>query len=229
MSKRTPEKRSWGTHNLHDDAGTPTFFADVVGFVEASADKIKAKGRRSRLRRARNLLAGYRILVCERQKDLACAIKRQHYKVTGQKYRFVHGGVAKVTPHRGEWAVETIERVGILRRPKGRKVVFIWGHRINAAFPPHIRGEGEFRSQRWWEHNKASNDLIERYLAAGWQVRAGGDPNTPKDRPGLRAYSSLPYEVGGGHFDRLASSDEIEDFRVMSRKGSDHPRLWAVA
>lgn len=230
--KRTPKKRSWGTHNLHDDAGIPTFFADVIGFVEAAPEKIKARGRKSRARRAKHALAGYRVLVCKQQKDLACAIKRQHYKVTGQQYELVHGGRAKVSPHRGEWAVETRERVGVLRRPKGRKVAFVFGHRVNAAFPPYIRGEADWRHKMWDAHDATSNGMIAHYLAEGWVVRAGGDPNTPKHKVNgkwVRAYRALKHEVGMGHFDRLASSDPIEDFTTLSRMGSDHPRLRAEA
>lgn len=234
---RQRRARTFGTHNLHDDEGVPTFFADVIGFTEASRKKIRAKGRKSRLRRAKHALAGYRIITCKQQKDLVCALKRQHYKVVGQQYVRVHGGLEKVTPARGEWAVETIERRGILRRATGRRVVFVWGHRINAAFPPHIRGEARLRTANWRKHDAVSNDMIQRYLKDGWEVRAGGDPNTPKRKvktgshPArwVRAYSSLRYEVGRGHFDRLASSSPIKDFTVLSRSGSDHPRLRASA
>lgn len=230
MSSHRP--RTFGTHNLHDDVGIPTFFADAVGFTEAIFPKIKAKGAKSRLRRAKHALSGYRVLTCKQQHDLVCALKRQHYKVIGQEYIRVHGGLEKVTPARGEWAVETIERVGLLRRAKGRRVVFIWGHRINAAFPPHIRGEARLRGSHWMKHDIISNEMIQRYLDEGWEVRAGGDMNTPKNRLGgewVMAYGALPHEVGEGEFDRLGSSEPISDVTVLSRKGSDHARLRATS
>lgn len=229
MGKR--KKRSWGTHNLHDEEGIPTFFADVVGFIEAIPRTVKAREQaRKNKRRAR--LRGYKIMTCQRQRDMVVAVKRYHYKVTGQSYTLVHGGRPEVTPHRGEWAIETIERVGRLRRAKGKKVAFIYGHRINAAFPPHIRGEAPLRAAYWMKHDIISNGMIESYLAAGYEVRTGGDPNTPKTKINgkwIRAYSSLPYEVGYGEFDRLGSSERIVKHEVLSRKGSDHKRLRAVA
>jgi hypothetical protein len=221
---RTYRPITFGTHNLHDETGIPTFFADVIGFTEAIGVTIRRRARRLRTKAA---LSGYQILVCKDQRDLVMAIKRSKYKVIGERYITVHGGRAEVTPHRGEWAVECVRRVGPLRRPIGRKEVFFLGHRINAAFPPYIRGEAMFRSQRWESHDRISNGMIEAYLLAGWVVRAGGDANTPKNRPQLNAYDALGYEVGRGEFDRLASSEEIIEHGTKSRKGSDHKRLWA--
>ena len=215
---------TFGTHNLHDEAGLPTFFADVVGYCEAIGVTVRKRARRLRTKAA---LSGYRVLVCEQQRDLVAAIKRSKYKVTGQKYIKVVDGRKLVTPNRGEWAIETVRRVGPLRRPIGRKEVFIFGHRVNAAFPPYIRGESIFRAAAWERHDNVSNAMIQAYLDAGWVVRAGGDANTPKRRPEVDAYSALGAEVGRGEFDRLASSEEILEFRLMSRKLSDHKRLWA--
>jgi hypothetical protein len=210
--------RSFGTHNLHDTAGVPTFFADVVLFTEAVPSTIRAKVRARRARLA-GRLSGYTIRVCKPQRDLVVALRRRHYRVTGTRYVRVHGGRAGVTPHRGTFAVETIERA------TGRRVVFIVEHRINAAFPPYVRGEEDFRAACWSAHDLVTNDLICDYLADGWEVRAGGDPNTPSRR--VLAYSGQLEEYGSG-FDRLGSSSELHG-ETLSRRGSDHPRLRAVS
>lgn len=209
--------RSFGTHNLHDAAGVPTFFADVVLFTEAVPATIRAQVRARRARLAARL-GGYTIRVCRPQRDLVVALRRRHYRVTATRYRRVHGGRAGVTPHRGTFAVETIERV------TSRRVVFIVEHRINAAFPPYVRGEEDFRATRWTDHDYVTNDWIADYLHDGWEVRAGGDPNTPH---GVRAYAGQLEEYGTG-FDRLGSSRELHG-ETLSRRGSDHPRLRAVS
>lgn len=233
MTDRKP--RSWGTHNTLDGEGRTTFFASVIGFTEGIADTIeKAVSRKNRRKKARRsgLVRGYRMLVCERQKDLVMVFNRFLYKYVDQEYIRVHDGKAKVSPNRGEWAVTLRERQGVLRRPTGDFVTFIWGHRVNAAFPPYIRGEGAWRKERWEMHDWTSNTLIQKYLELGHRVRTGGDPNTPKRRINgrwIRAYSSLPHEVGYGQFDRLGSSDPIESHEELDAVGSDHKRMRATA
>lgn len=203
-----------GTHNTHDDAGVPTFFADAIGFTEAMAPNVKAR-HRARFAKAKARLRGYAIRVCTHQKDLVLALKRRHWKVTATKYYPVHGGIAKVTPHRGTFVVET------RRRATGRREVFLLPHRINAAFPPYKRGEGMFRRARWQEHLELDNELIETYLADGWVVHAMGDVNTP---PHVDGFPALTYEVGRG-YDRIASSEPLGRVEYLRRMGSDHPRL----
>ena len=212
-----------GTHNLHDRDGIPTFFADVIGFTEAVPARIQAR-KAARWAKARARLVGFLIVVCSHQRDLVMALRRWHYKVTDTRYVPVHGGVAKVTPHRGTFVVETVRRVGKLRRAKGRREVFILSHRINAAFPPFIRGEATFRAEKWRDHTEVDESLARKYLAAGWVVHAMGDWNTPRGVDGMLA---LPYEAGRG-FDRIASSEPLRCVEVLDRKGSDHHRLRAM-
>lgn len=215
---------SFGTHNLHDTDGVPTFFADVVLFTEAIPATIRGKARAARARLG-GRLAGYTIRVCPQQRDLVIALRRRHYLVTGTQYVRVHPGRAKVTPNRGTFAVETRERA------TDRRVVFIVEHRINAAFPPFIRGEADFREARWRQHTTATTSLICRYLARGWEVRVGGDTNTPRN---VGAYEDL-YELEssfherGVGLDRLGSSEPMHAFEVLSRAKSDHPRIRAVS
>lgn len=215
--------RTIATHNLHDETGVPTFFADAIGFTEAIPSTIRAR-KRARWAKARAMLAGYIIVVCSHQRDLVMAFKRRHYKVTARRYHPVHGGVAKVTPHRGTFAVETVRRVGRLRRPTGRREVFLLSHRINAAFPPYKRGEAVFRREKWAEHDQVDDQLIREYRDAGWVVHALGDENTPKDE---RAWPALRFEVGHG-FDRIGSTVPLRGVKYLSRMGSDHPRLRAT-
>lgn len=222
---------SYGTHNLHDAAGVPTFFADVVLFTEAIPATIRGKALAARAR-LNGRLSGYTIRVCHEQRDLVIALRRRHYLVTGTQYVRVHPGRAKVTPNRGTFAVETRERA------TDRRVVFIVEHRINAAFPPYIRGEADFREARWRQHTTATASMIHRYLARGWEVRVGGDTNTP---PNVGAYEDLtwaeqrverpahPFFERGTGFDRLGSSSPIHAFERLSRQQSDHPRYRAVS
>ena len=204
-----------GTHNLHDETGTPTFFADAIGFTEAIPERIRA--------RKRTLQAAYTIRVCSHQKDLVMALRRRHYKVLGTEYVPVHGGRAKVTPHRGTFVVRTRRRVGRLRRARGRREVFLLAHRINAAHPPFKRGEPAFRVAMWSKHYATDAELVDTYEAAGWVVHLLGDLNTPK---GVRG-TTLPHEVGHG-YDRVASTERLRDREYLGRKGSDHPRLRAT-
>lgn len=214
--------RTIGTHNLHDETGIPTFFADAIGFTEAIPSTIRAR-MRARWANARARLAGYTMRVCSHQRDLVMALRRRHYKVTRTRYVPVHGGRAKVTPHRGTFVVETIRRKGRLRRPRGRREVFLLAHRINAAFPPFKRGEAQFRADRWTDHAATDAALARKYRAAGWVVHILGDLNTPRGVKGTR----LPHEVGHG-FDRIGSTVRLRRVQYLSRKGSDHPRLRAT-
>lgn len=212
--------RTFGTHNLHDQAGVPTFFADAVLFTEAIPPTIRAKALAARARMA-GRLSGYTVRTCHYQLDLVVALRRRHYRVTGTKYDLAHPGRAKVTPHRGTFAVETVERA------TGRQVVFIVEHRINAAFEPWVRGEAVFRTNSWLTHAQLTEQLIREYLANGWEVRTGGDLNTPRLTAGY--HTNLHLDERGTGFDRLASSSDVRHFEVLSRKGSDHPRLRAVS
>ena len=215
--------RSFGTHNLHDHDGVPTFFADVVLFTEAIPASIRGKARAARARLG-GRLSGYTIRVCPQQRDLVVALRRRHYLVTGTSYVPVHQGRAKVTPHRGTYAVETRERA------TGRRVVFIVEHRINAAFPPFVRGEADFRENRWRQHTTATTSMIHRYLNRGWTVRVGGDTNTP---PNVGAYEDITWGDGhtfferGNGLDRLGSSTPLHNFERLSHRKSDHPRIVA--
>lgn len=212
--------RSFGTHNLHDTAGVPTFFADAILFTEAIAPTIIAKVRARRaVLTAR--LSGYTVRVCRSQRDLVVALRRKHYRVTAVHYCPAHGGRAQVSPHRGTFVVEAIDRA------TGHRVVFIVEHRVNAAFEPWVRGERQWRRSMWVKHTKISEQLIQDYLADGWEVRAGGDLNAPKSVVGY--HCELGLDERGTGLDRLASSSPLRNFEVLSRKGSDHPRLRAVA
>lgn len=211
-----------GTHNLHDHDGVPTFFADAIGFTEAVAHRIRSR-KRARWAKARARLAGYTIRVCSHQRDLVMALRRRHYKVLGTSYEPVHGGRAKVTPHRGTFVVRTQRRTGRLRRARGRREVFLLAHRVNAAFPPFKRGEAEDRQDWWAKHERTDANLAAQYVAAGWVVHNLGDLNTPHGVRGTR----LPHEAGVG-FDRIGSTVRLRDRQYLSRKGSDHPRLRAT-
>lgn len=211
-----------GTHNLHDETGVPTFFADAIGYTEAIPGTIRAR-KRARWAKAAARLAGYTIRVCSHQCDLVMALRRRHYKVLGTEYVAVHGGVAKVTPHRGTFVVRTRRRTGRLRRARGRREVFLLAHRVNAAFPPFKRGEARDRQQWWTAHERTDAELANQYRAAGWVVHILGDLNTPHGVRGTR----LPHEAGVG-FDRIASTVRLRDRQYLSRKGSDHPRLRAT-
>lgn len=206
-----------GTHNLHDEAGVPTLFADVIGFTEAIPPTIRARVRSARAR-AKARLAGYRVLTCPRQRDLVLVVRRRLIKVTDAWYEPVHGGIPKVTPHRGTWVVE-----GVLRRT-GQPVRLVLSHRINAAFPPYKRGEPVIRRERWVKHTALDVRVIGDGVRRGRVVIAMGDLNTPR---GVNGYPGAGVQEAGGGLDRLAVAGGRFDgpTDVLSRKGSDHPRL----
>lgn len=198
-----------GTHNLHDQAGRPSPFADIVLFTEADP---------TRLRRTFTALRGWTVVVCRQQPDLAVAHRRRLFKLEGIRYRRAHEGAAKVTPHRGTWVLD-----GILA---GRDATLIVEHRINAAFPPYRRGEAAFRTRCWQTHTEMTLDLINEARAAGQLVIAGGDLNTPR---GVSGYRGVLDEVGRG-FDRLgvtAKGTRLHSVAYLGNAGSDHPRLRA--
>lgn len=217
-----------GTHNLHDEAGQPTRFADLILFTEAIPHTVDdALSRPTPSQRARALVArtklratGYAVVVVRHQPDLIIAWRRRVFRRMGPlSYERVVDGVPHVTPNRGTaW-------LPLQHRATGRRIAAVWEHRINAAFPPFVRGEPKFRADMWRAHTAHSTNLVETLHAAGWLVVAGGDENTPEH---IHAYPTMR-EVGHS-FDRLALRGpraHIGQPFYLSRKGSDHPRLRA--
>lgn len=193
-----------GCHNLHDETGHPTPFADVLLFTEAIHSEVRDE-----------LATTHDVYVCWQQRDLVIAIsKRLEQGRVRRHYRLVHPGLAKVTPHRGTFWL-TLNLAGV-------PTAIVVEHRINAAFPPFKRGERWFRPRMWRWHTRVTLRIITRHRRKHRQVLAGGDVNTPH---GVKGYPGL-HEVGD-HFDRLASSRPLRDLQMMSRMGSDHPRLRA--
>ena len=195
-----------GTHNTLDGRAPATDFGDVLLFTEAIPRKVRVELRDS-----------HDVYVCRFQSDLIIAIRKtlaqEHVRT---HYRLVHPGIAKVTPHRGTfWLTLTLE---------GKPAAVLVEHRINAAFPPFKRGERWYRPKMWRLHTRITMRIIERQKRKGRRVLAGGDTNTPH---GVKGYPGM-HEVGN-HFDRLASTTRLRSPEVMSRMGSDHPRLKAIA
>lgn len=196
---------SVGTHNLHDDAGTPTLFADLLSFTEAIPELV------------REVLAGSRHVgvFCAEQPDLVVCFDRAVFRKAGKTaYRRYVDGVAKVTPNRGTFTVP------LEHRDTGQLVTFNAEHRINAAFPPYVRGEAELRSDAWRRHTAGTLSSMVRQLKRGELPVSAGDTNTPRE---IAAYPGFA-ELGRG-FDRIGSSSRLTDPTYLTRKGSDHPRL----
>lgn len=193
-----------GTFNTWDGKGTVTPFCDVLLLTEAIPAKVRGE-----------LATTHTVYVCKWQKDLVIAIRNTLTQDRVKPhYRLVHPGVAKVTPHRGTF--------WLTLRLNGQPTAILVEHRINAAFPPFKRGEPWFRPAMWRRHTRITMRIIARQRRKFRHVLAGGDVNTPR---GIKGYPGL-HEVGD-HYDRLASSRPLRDLVVMSRKGSDHPRLRA--
>lgn len=203
---------SVATHNLHDQAGTPTAFADLIGFTEAIPRAVDAEMKK----------AGYRTVRCWRQLDLVIAYNPKVFRKVGiARYKKVVDGVKKVTPDRGTFKV----RFELLSTRE--KFACFLEHRINAAFPPYIRGEGMFRRGMWHKHTKVSLDWIQQTIDAGNSVIAFGDLNTPAY---VRGYDGVLGVEIGDHYDRIG----VDGFRLgkveyLSKEGSDHPRLRVQA
>lgn len=225
MSNRAVIEFDLGAHNLHDDAGIPTFFAHVVLFTEAIAPTILAKARQ-KVAHAKARLAGYAVITCHEQRDLVIAYRRRMFKIVGRSYTQYVKGWAKVSPNRGTFVVF------LRHRETGVVVPALVEHRINAAFPPYVRSEGapketEFRKDMWRKHTDGTLGTAAALEKQGYQLLvAGGDDNVPTN---VHAYAGQLNEVGPGkiHFDRLACSQRIDHFEVLSVENSDHHRVRA--
>lgn len=195
-----------GTFNTLDGKGTVTDFADVILLTEAISAKVR-----------RELGGRYDIYACRFQRDLMIAItKAKSQKQVRTHYRLVHPGIAKVTPHRGEfWLTLLLD---------GEPTAIQVGHWINAAFPPYRRGEARFRRAMWRRHQRISLRIIRRHIRKGRTVMAGGDLNSVA---GVKGYAGVLNEVGRG-FDRLGSTRQLAEVQTLSRMGSDHHRLKAT-
>jgi hypothetical protein len=192
-----------GTHNLLDGAAPATPFTDVLFFTEAGgADQ------------SRLIKAGYEIYTCHEQRDLVIAVNSDlGWDALCGDYRQALFGVRKVSPKRGTfWLTDDVAMVALIDE-----------HRINAAFPPYIRGEKLFRKLGWWSHTRMTLRIIKRLKKQGYTIYAGGDLNTPK---GVSGYKGQLHEVGD-HFDRLGSTEELGGPKYLSKLESDHPRVKA--
>jgi hypothetical protein len=202
-----------GEHNLRDQYGLPTPFADVLLFCEAKPGRIRSRFQAWRHRR--------RLVVCKEQRDLVVSLPRNQFRIVETLYFKAHPGEAKVTPKRGTFVVKTVHR------PTGRKVAFLLEHRINAAFPPFKRGEGVHRAELWRKHTALSLGVIAHLKHENYSIFAGGDLNTP---PRVKGYGGHLVEVNSA-LDRLAHSRDVSlvDFERLSPVGSDHHRIKATA
>lgn len=190
-----------GTHNLLDSKGQATPFADVIFWTEAYP-----------LQRLR----AYQMWTCPRQRDLSISVVAGVFHDAEPHYKKAHWGIPKVTPNRGTFWLTG--RIG------DEKVALLVEHRINAAFAPFKRGEGLFRKTMWEMHTRMTLQIVRKLKKQGYTVHAGGDLNTPH---GVKGYRGALNEAGG-HFDRLGSTRRLTDVAVLSRMGSDHPRLKAT-
>lgn len=202
-----------GVHNTEDENGLPTAFADVVGYVESVPASIRARYQAWRDDR--------RLLVCKSQRSLVVCLNKDQFRVTETLYYRAHGGEPGVTPARGTFVVKAIHR------PTGRKVAFVLEHRINAAFPPFVRGEADFRQDCWSKHQALTLRVVRVLKQENYTVFAFGDLNTPSD---VKGYADHLTELGHG-YDRLACSRDaaLSNLQRLSRKGSDHHRIKATA
>lgn len=206
--RRHERLRMFGTHNLLDGKGRATGFADVLFFTEApSVEKVLEQ-----------LGPGWLAKACPQQKDLVVAWKSDRdIRWRAGTYIPVHPGRALVTPARGTWKV--------VLRILGEDVVFVFEHRINAAFPPFIRGEKLFRLAMHKLHTGVSKQIARRAKKKGLVTVGIGDPNCS---PKMSAYGHvLPHEFGAPEKDRIASNRRLVNREVLSKEGSDHNRLRA--
>lgn len=189
-----------GTHNLLDGAAPATAFAQVVFFTEAGPPDLSH-------------LAGWDVYTCQQQRDLVIAVDPKLGWKLERHYKKAHWGVRKVTPNRGTfWLTDDVAKVALINE-----------HRINAAFPPYIRGEGPFRRLAWELHTRMTLRIIKRLKKKGYIIYAGGDLNTPFS---VRGYKGVLNEAGIGHrFDRLGSTEPFRRVAFLSKLGSDHHRL----
>lgn len=197
---------SLGTFNTLDGKGTVTDFADVILVTEGIASKVRAQ-----------IGDTHDVFVCGKQKDLVIAVRKGLLFNAADRYEKALFGAKKVSPHRGTFWVTG--------RIHGERVALVVEHRVNAAFPPFKRGEALFRRLAWWSHTRMTLRIIRRLKKRGFTVHGGGDLNTPA---GVKGYRGVLNEVGGG-LDRLGSTKRLTDVQHLSRMGSDHPRLRAMA
>ncbi|NUO57300.1 MAG: hypothetical protein HOV78_11590 [Hamadaea sp.] len=209
-----------GAHNLHDEHGLPTFFADVVFYSEAVPYLIRQR-RRELIREYRRARAvGFRVKGTPLNHSLAIAVNTRVLTPVSKEYHRAHRGIKKVTPSRGTLILKcrTVDT--------DRKVALVGEHRINAAFPPYVRGEQITRQKFWGEHTEMTLALVDELEAEGHFVIAGGDLNTPHD---ISGYESHLLEQGHG-LDRLGCSEEghWSEFARLNPVGSDHHRIRAT-
>lgn len=201
-----------GTHNLHDTTGTATPFADFIGFCEAIPRRVRKQMRRT-----------HRVFVCGQQRDLIIAVRRDvRIRKVVKHWKFAVPGRKLVSPLRGTFWI-TFERwepgVGWVRE------FFLVEHRVNAAFPPFIRGESKWRPFMWRRHTKITQRIIERMETKGRHGAAVGDVNTPR---GVDGYPDIAGDEFGDHFDRIFIAGNWwtpRRFRVGRKHGSDHSLL----
>lgn len=205
---------SIGEHNLYDGAGTPTPFAEVLGFTEAPA--------RARMRKALN---GYR-LFSKGDTSMVLALRSGFFGLARSQFHMAHHsgrfyGFPHTTPMRGTLVVKT-------KTKAGQKTAFLLSHRINKSEASHQErsmsvAERKLRERLYADHEALDIDLADGLIKAGSLVVALGDYN----RHGGSVFDGLLDERGTNP-DRICGSPGVYlgPISWMSPVGSDHPRAY---
>jgi hypothetical protein len=213
----TPTRVSLGGHNLLDGDGTPTAFADIIGFTEAPA---RAVVRRSLGWRVRG---GYR-LFSKGDPSMILALRVGLFGPASSQFHMAHRsgqfyGIPNTTPMRGTLVVKT-------RTKAGRKVAFMVSHRINKSERSHqepsmSEAERKLRAALYADHEALDIDLADGLLKHGFPVVAIGDYN----RHGGLVFDGMLDERGQGA-DRICASHSVYlgPISWLGHVGSDHPR-----
>lgn len=212
---------TFGLHNLYDEHGDPTAFADVIAWTEAIPRTV-----RQRLGLQRPPAKDYRTYAPREIPGVALSWKDNIIEIQDKGFRIAHPGSSKTpkTPQRGTvW----VDGVHILTRIPFR---FIAGHRINNAFfqmdgKPDRGGNPERR--RLWAHHQAMDAKLTGVAEAAHRVVViGEDGNKPEGE----VFLGLAETQHG--YDRIGWSKDhrirLQDVETLSREGSDHPRKRAT-
>ena len=210
-------KLSLGGHNLYDGAGTPTPFADAIGFTEAPSIKV--------MRRRLGWRADPRYrLFSKGDPSMVLALRAGLFGLATAQFHMAHRsgqfyGMPHTTPMRGTLVVKT-------KTKDGRKVGFLLSHRINKSERSHqepsmSQAERKLRAALYADHEALDIDLADGLLKDGYEVVALGDYN----RHGGLVFDGLLNERGTNP-DRICASPGVYlgPLSWLSKAGSDHPR-----
>lgn len=148
--------------------------------------------------------------------------KKDQFKLLDSGVEKMHGGLAKVSPHR------QVAWVKLQNKETGETIIHMNTHLVSGAWNSRVQRSDPWRKKMWNQHIEKMGNMVERFEKKGFPVTISGDFNRNQFkvlgdkvkydsglRAGTRGRSTLDYIMHTGKLRKLST-------RVDRNFASDH-------